>query len=356
MIHSLILPAQILPALSIPSPPIREFHIGPLPIRFYALCIITGVIVGSIIATRRWIARGGARDTVETVALVSVPFGIVGARIYHVITDHQLYFGPGEQPIRALYIWDGGLGIWGGVALGALGGYLVARRRKIRFWALADALAPGVAVAQAIGRLGNYFNQELYGGPTTLPWGLQIAPEYRLPGYEHYSTFHPTFLYELVWDLAVAVALVLLDRRFRLGHGKVFALYAMLYTVGRGWVEHMRIDPAHHFLGLRLNDYTSAVVFVVSLGCLIYLIRRKPGREEIVEGDRRYVNGVLPDEDESAQSTEPAKSAPEERTADRSDEDSSSAQEPAGNDSGADESGDVKQTENGEAEHPTATR
>ena len=292
MIHELVLPA-----LSIPSPPIREFHIGPIPIRFYALCIITGVIVGSVIATRRWIARGGARDTVETVALVSVPFGIVGARIYHVITDHQLYFGPGQHPIRMFYIWDGGLGIWGGVAFGALGGYLVARRRKIRFWALADALAPGVAVAQAIGRLGNYFNQELYGGPTTLPWGLQIAPEYRLPGFEQYSTFHPTFLYELVWDLAVAGALVLLDRRFTLGHGKVFALYAMLYTIGRGWVEHLRIDPAHHFLGLRLNDYTSAVVFLASLGCLIYLIRRKPGREEIVEGDRRYVNGVLPDDD-----------------------------------------------------------
>lgn len=346
MIHALILPAQILP-LSIPSPPIREFHLGPLPIRFYALCIITGVIVGSIIATRRWIARGGARDTVETVALVSVPFGIVGARIYHVITDHQLYFGPGQHPIRMFYIWDGGLGIWGGVALGALGGYLVARRRKIRFWALADALAPGVAVAQAIGRLGNYFNQELYGGPTTLPWGLQIAPEYRLPGYEQYSTFHPTFLYELVWDLAVAVALVLLDRRFKLGHGKVFALYAMLYTIGRGWVEHLRIDPAHHFLGLRLNDYTSAVVFLVSLGCLIYLVRRKPGREEIVEGDRRYVNGVLLDEDGSAQSAE-------EPVAEGTAGDEDSGDETAADDA-ADRAVPLNETESGDAEHPTAT-
>ncbi|GAB3928105.1 prolipoprotein diacylglyceryl transferase 2 [Microlunatus endophyticus] len=288
----------MIPALSIPSPPFREFHLGPLPIRMYALCIITGVVVGTIIATRRWIARGGARDTVETVALVSVPFGIVGARAYHVITDHQLYFGPGQHPIRALYIWDGGLGIWGGVALGALGGYLVARRRKIRFWALADALAPGVVVAQAIGRLGNYFNQELYGGPTTLPWGLQVDPQYRMAGYEQYATFHPTFLYELLWDLAVGVALVLLDRRFKLGHGKVFALYAMFYTAGRAWVEHLRIDPAHRIDGLRLNDYTSGVVFLVALVVLLLLVRFRPGREEIVEGDRRYVDGVLPDQED----------------------------------------------------------
>ncbi|QGN32384.1 prolipoprotein diacylglyceryl transferase [Microlunatus sp. Gsoil 973] len=310
-------------SLSIPSPPFSEFHLGPIPIRMYALCIITGVIVGTIIATRRWVARGGARDTVETVALVSVPFGIVGARIYHVITDHQLYFGPGREPIRALYIWDGGLGIWGGVALGALGGYLVARRRKIRFWALADALAPGVVVAQAIGRVGNYFNQELFGGPTTLPWALQIAPAYRIPGFEQYATFHPTFLYELIWDLACAAALVLLDRRFTLGHGKVFMLYAMFYTAGRAWVEHLRIDPAHHFGGLRLNDYTSGVVFLLALVALIYLIRNKPGREEIVEGDQRYVDGVLPEPEAVAEET-PA--APDDdaviaRVTDRADKD-----------------------------------
>jgi prolipoprotein diacylglyceryl transferase len=295
----------LLPVLSIPSPPFREFHLGPLPIRMYALCIIGGVVVGTIIGTRRWIARGGARDTVETVALVSVPFGIIGARIYHVITDHQLYFGPGRHPIQVLYIWDGGLGIWGGVALGAFGGWLVARRRKIRFWALADALAPGVVVAQAIGRLGNYFNQELYGRPTNLPWGLKIDPQYRIPGFEQYSTFHPTFLYELIWDLGVFVALVLLDRRFTLGHGKVFMLYAMLYTAGRAWVEHLRIDPAHHILGLRLNDYVSAAVFLAAALCLIYLIRFKPGREEIVEGDFRYVDGLPPKEPEGSQHASP---------------------------------------------------
>jgi prolipoprotein diacylglyceryl transferase len=324
------LPGSAAP-LSIPSPPFTEFHLGPLPIRMYALCIITGVIVGTVIATRRWIARGGSRDAVETVALVGVPFGIIGARIYHVITDHQLYFGPGRQPIRALYIWDGGLGIWGGVALGAVGAYLVARRRKIRFPALADALAPGIVVAQAIGRLGNWFNQELYGSPSTLPWALRIDPQYRLPGYEQVATYHPTFLYELLWDLAVGAALVLLDRRFRLGHGKVFMLYAMLYTAGRAWVEHLRIDPAHHIGGFRINDYVSVIVFLIALVWLIYLIRTKPGREPIVEGDAPFVNGYPPQadrpEDDRTESaadpgadvteSSPASVPPPERPADR---------------------------------------
>lgn len=287
--------------LSIPSPPVNEWWLfGKVPIRAYALCIIAGIVIGVIIATRRWMARGGSRDTVETVALAAVPFGIVGARAYHVITDHQLYFGPGKHPIQALYIWDGGLGIWGGVALGAFGGYLVARSRKIRFWALADALAPGVAVAQAIGRLGNYFNQELIGRPTTLPWGLEIAPLDRPPGFEQYATFHPTFAYELLWDLGVAVAIILLDRKFRLGHGKVFMLYVMLYTVGRGWVEALRIDPAHRIFGLRINDYVSIAVFLAALGCLLWLIRNKPGREPIVEGTFAYVNGYPPEPDDSA--------------------------------------------------------
>jgi prolipoprotein diacylglyceryl transferase len=284
-----------LTVLSIPSPPIREWLLfGRVPIRFYALCIITGVIVGVVIATRRWMARGGSRDAVETVALVSVPFGIVGARLYHVITDHQLYFGPGKIWYHAFFIWDGGLGIWGGVALGAVGGYLVARRRKIRFWALADALAPGVAVAQAIGRLGNWFNQELFGKPSTLPWALQIAPEYRPDGYTQYATFHPTFLYELIWDLGVAVGIVLLDRKFKLGHGKVFVLYVMFYTIGRAWVEHLRIDPAHTIGGFRINDYVSVVVCLAALAVFIWLTRTKHGREPIVEGDFVYVNGQPP--------------------------------------------------------------
>lgn len=298
------------PLLFLPSPPQASWQLGPLTLHAYAVCIITGIVVGAIIGTRRWVARGGSRDAVETVVLLAVPFGIVGARLYHVITDYQLYFGPGKRPIEALFIWNGGLGIWGGVALGALGAYLVARRRKIRFGALADAMAPGILLAQAIGRLGNWFNQELYGRPSTLPWAVQIDPEYRLPGYEDVATYQPTFLYELVWNALGAAALILLDRRFKLGHGKVFALYVMIYTAGRAWIEHLRIDPAHTFFGFRLNDYVSVAVFLAALIWFIWLVRNRPGREEIVEGDFRYVNGRPPEDPaHAADSSEDTESA-----------------------------------------------
>jgi prolipoprotein diacylglyceryl transferase len=216
--------------------------------------------------------------------VVGVPFGIVGARLYHVITDYQLYFGPGRQPLNALKIWEGGLGVWGAIAFGILGGYLVARRRRIAFPAVLDAIAPAILVAQAIGRLGNWFNQELFGRPTTLPWGLEIAAQYRPAGYTQFATFHPTFLYEILWNLAAAVLLVWLDRRFRLGHGKVFALYVMLYCAGRFWIEALRIDTVNEIGGFRLNNYTALIGFVVALVWLIWLIRNRPGREEIVEG------------------------------------------------------------------------
>jgi prolipoprotein diacylglyceryl transferase len=274
------------------------------------------VIAAVIIGTRRWLARGGARDTVETVALVAVPFGIVGARIYHVITDYQLYFGPGREPIRALYIWQGGLGIWGGVALGAVGAYLVARRRKVRFWALGDALAPGLLVAQAIGRLGNYFNQELYGRPTTVPWAVQIDPEHRVPGYEQYATFHPTFLYELIWNLLSAAVLVFLDRRYQLGHGKVFTLYVMFYTAGRTWIEWLRIDAANHIGEFRINNYVSVLVFLAASLVFVFLHLKRPGREEIVEGDVRLVNGLPPEEAAAGtQQVAPSDAADGQRTA-----------------------------------------
>jgi len=194
--------------LFIPSPSSGVWHLFGLPLRAYALCIIVGIIVGGVIASRRWRARGGTPDTLELVIAVAIPCGIVGARIYHVITDYQLYFGPGRDPLDALKIWNGGLGIWGAVAGGVLGGYLVGRRRKVRFPAMLDAVAPGLVVAQAIGRLGNWFNQELFGRPTTLPWGLEIDERYRPTAYEQYATFHPTFLYELLWNLGVAGVLV----------------------------------------------------------------------------------------------------------------------------------------------------
>ncbi len=273
-----------LTGLSIPSPSTNIWYIGAFPLRAYALCIIAGIIVGMIIATRRWRARGGSADTLESVVVIAVPCGIIGARIYHVITDYQLYFGPGKHPIDALKIWQGGLGVWGAIALAAVGAYVVARRKNLAFPALLDAVAPGIIVAQAIGRVGNWFNQELFGRPTTLPWALEIAPQYRPAGFTQDATFHPTFLYEVVWNLAVAVVLVVLDRRFRLGHGKVFALYVMLYCAGRFWIEALRIDAVNQIGGFRLNNYTSLIVFVAALGWLIWLVRRRPGREEVVEG------------------------------------------------------------------------
>ena len=270
--------------LSIPSPSTGVWHIGAFPLRAYALCIIAGIVVAMIIATRRWQARGGTADSMEMMVVVGVPFGIVGARLYHVITDYQLYFGPGRQPLNALKIWEGGLGVWGAIAFGVLGGYLVARRRRIAFPAVLDAVAPAILVAQAIGRLGNWFNQELFGRPTTLPWALEIAPQYRPPGFAQFATFHPTFLYEMLWDLAAAAVLVWLDRRFRLGHGKVFALYVLLYTAGRFWIEALRIDTVNEIGGFRLNNYTSLLGFLIALVWLIWLIRNRPGREEVVEG------------------------------------------------------------------------
>ena len=270
--------------LSIPSPSTNIWHIGAFPLRAYALCIIAGIIVAMIIANRRWEARGGTSDSMEMMVVVGVPFGIVGARLYHVITDYQLYFGPGRHPLNALKIWEGGLGVWGAIAFGVLGGYLVARRRRIAFPAVLDAIAPAILVAQAIGRLGNWFNQELFGRPTTLPWALQIAPQYRPPGYEQFATFHPTFLYEMLWDLTAAVVLVWLDRRFRLGHGKVFALYVLLYTAGRFWIEALRIDTVNEIGGFRLNNYTSLIGFVLACAWFAWLVKNRPGRETVVEG------------------------------------------------------------------------
>jgi prolipoprotein diacylglyceryl transferase len=297
--------------LSIPSPSTNIWHIGAFPLRAYALCIIAGIIVAVIIATRRWQARGGTADSMELMVVVGVPFGIVGARLYHVITDYQLYFGQGRQPLNALKIWEGGLGVWGAIAFGLLGGYLVARRRRIAFPAVLDAIAPAILVAQAIGRIGNWFNQELFGRPTTLPWGLEIAAQYRPSGYSQFATFHPTFLYEILWNLAAAVLLVWLDRRFRLGHGKVFALYVLLYCGGRFWIETLRIDTVNEIGGFRLNNYTALIGFVVALVWLIWLIRNRPGREEIVEGIGLSVESVAEDSTTERSSTDDAVEADE---------------------------------------------
>ena len=274
---------------SIPSPSQGVWSLGPFPVRAYALLIIAGIIVAIIVGSRRYVARGGSSGVIGDIALWAVPFGIIGGRLYHVLSDWQLYFGPGGSGIvGALRIWDGGLGIWGAVALGGLGAWIGARRLGVALPPIADSIAPGIALAQAIGRWGNWFNQELFGAPTTLPWGLQIAPQNRPAGYTDFETFHPTFLYESLWMVAVALVLIWADKRFRMGHGRVFALYVLLYCLGRVWIEYLRIDAANTIFGVRLNVWTS---ILVGLGALVYLIvsaRLRPGREEVLP-PRKYV-------------------------------------------------------------------
>lgn len=266
-------------AAGIPSPSQGVWHLGPFPLRAYAFAILLGIVAAAVITRRRWAERGGDPETVLEIAYWAVPFGIVGGRIYHVISSPDAYFGPGGDPVRALFIWEGGLGIWGAIAFGAVGAWIGCRRHGVRLAPFADALAPGLLVAQAIGRLGNWFNQELFGGPTTLPWGLQIDEAHLPAGFEPGTLFHPTFLYELLWNLGAAALLVWLDRRFRLGHGRVFWLYVALYTAGRLWIEMLRIDPAETVLGLRLNVWTSVVVGVGALVAFVVVGRRHPGRD-----------------------------------------------------------------------------
>ncbi|MFB7664595.1 prolipoprotein diacylglyceryl transferase [Kitasatospora sp. NPDC056138] len=262
----------------IPSPSRGVLYLGPVPLRAYAFCIIIGVVVAVWLGSKRWVARGGAKHTVGDIAVWAVPFGLVGGRLYHVITDHQLYFGDGKDPWNAFKIWEGGLGIWGAIALGAVGAWIGARRRGVPLPAYADAIAPGIALAQACGRWGNWFNQELYGKATTLPWGLKIHKV--LPdGTVADGVYHPTFLYESLWCVGVALLVIWADRRFTLGHGRAFALYVAAYTVGRAWIEYLRIDEAHHILGLRLNDWTAIVVFVGAVAYLVIVGRKRPGRE-----------------------------------------------------------------------------
>lgn len=281
-------------SLSIPSPSQGIWHLGPVPIRAYALCIILGIVAAVWIGERRWVARGGKAGEIQDLALWAVPFGIVGGRLYHVITDHDLYFGEGRNAVDALKIWQGGLGIWGAIILGAIGVMIGGRVMGIRVLPALDALAPGVLVAQAIGRFGNWFNQELFGKPTDLPWALEIDRDHRPPGYEDVATFHPTFLYEALWCLAAFAVIILLDRRFRLGHGKVVALYALLYTAGRGWIETLRIDPVElqDVGGLRFNVWMSMVVFTLAAGYLLWATRTRPGREESIYRGGHEHDGV----------------------------------------------------------------
>jgi prolipoprotein diacylglyceryl transferase len=287
---------------AIPSPSTSVWHVFGLPVRAYAICIVLGIIAALLIMERRMRARGVAPWASLDIAVWAVPFGIVGARIYHLITSPQAYFGSGGDPIRALYIWEGGLGIWGAVAGGAFGAWLAARQIGVPLSLVAESLAPGLPVAQAIGRFGNWFNNELYGSVTTLPWGLRVhVMQPDDPGHANIidgkpetrpDLYHPTFLYEAIWDIGVALLVWLLDRKFKFGRGRSFALYVMAYTAGRFWIEMLRIDDANHLFGIRINVFVAAVVFVAAL---IYFV--------VVRGPRAY---VVP---EDAPETEPEPAA-----------------------------------------------
>jgi prolipoprotein diacylglyceryl transferase len=289
---------------SFPSPPQGVWHLGPIPIRAYALCIIAGIIVAIVWGERRFQARGGQKGFITDMAVWAVPFGLVGGRLYHLATDWRTYFGPGGNPIGALEVWNGGLGIWGAIALGGVGAWIGARRRGVPLPAVADAIAPGIVLAQAIGRIGNYFNQELYGRATDVPWALEIYnrvdpstgiadPINGVAQGPPTELVHPTFLYELLWNIGVAILVVWADRRFKLGHGRAFALYVAGYTAGRFWIELMRNDEATHIFGVRINVFTAGIVFI---GAVVYLIvaRKRGPREDLVAIREAYEAG-LPD-------------------------------------------------------------
>ncbi len=251
---------------SIPSPPGKGIHIGPLQFRAYGLMIAIGVIVAARWSDRRWQEHTGKPGVVSGLAVWAVPAGVIGARLYHVITDYELYT---HNLLKVFAIWDGGLGIPGGIAAGVGTGVLVARHRSLPIGQLLDVVAPALPLAQAIGRWGNWFNQELFGRPSTLPWAVRIDAANRPAGFETFTTFQPTFLYESLWNLAVVAVVLLIERRRRLRPGRLFAVYIAGYAIGRFIVERMRIDFAHRIAGLRVNEWTSIASFVIAMGFIV---------------------------------------------------------------------------------------
>jgi len=257
---------------SIPSPSFHTLEIGPLTLRMYGLCIALGVIAAVVISSKRWEARGGNPDDIGTIALWAVPAGVIGARLYHVATDWKTYR---DDWGAAFNITQGGLGIPGGILLGVLVGVIVVKKKGLPVAPLLDVVAPAIPVAQAIGRLGNWFNQEVFGRPTTLPWGLEIDAANRPIGYEQFTTFHPTFLYEGLWNLAVAGLLIWIDRSRKLRPGELFAGYVLGYGIGRLWVEELRIDHASLIWGVRVNIWMSAILIIGSITYIV-ISRRRP--------------------------------------------------------------------------------
>ncbi|MGO1451119.1 MAG: prolipoprotein diacylglyceryl transferase [Brevibacterium yomogidense] len=306
---------------SIPSPAWSGFDIGPLRIHAYALCILVGIVLALWLTNRRWQARGGTEDDLWTLAIWAIPSGIIGGRIYHVFSSPAPYFGPNGDPVAALYIWNGGLGIWGAVALGVLVVLFVCRRHGFRFTSFLDAAAPGLILAQAAGRWGNWFNQELFGAPTDLPWGLEIdrtSPTWPDPSLPADTLFHPTFLYESLWNVVGCFVLLWAGRRFSLWRGQVFFLYLAYYTLGRVWIEALRIDAAEHILGLRLNVWTSILIFLVGVVLLAVSRTRHGGGADSAYTDDRprpEADGPGPGAS-SADGTAPAGGAVADRGAD----------------------------------------
>ncbi len=330
--------AAALAPLSIPSPSWSGFDIplpwGALRIHAYALCILAGIIVGLWLTSARWKSRKAPEGSLWDIAIWAIPFGIVGGRLYHVFSSPDAYFGPGFDGTGDLslipQIQRGGLGIWGAVVLGALGAWIGCRRAGVKLTAFMDAAAPGLLLAQAIGRWGNWFNQELFGAPTTLPWGLEIDPTNpNFPaGMPAGTLFHPTFLYESVWNLVGVAILLLLDRRFHFRRGRLFWLYAVYYTLGRVWIEALRIDDAEQVtlfgLTTRLNVWTSILVFVVAL-VVFFLLGLKgrpvpdtpylPGKEPAEGSEEGEGAAAVPSSNGKA---EPSESADEAGSADGS--------------------------------------
>ena len=278
----------------IPSPSISQFSLGPINIRFYALSILAGILIAMYITTRRWKRVGGDFNQILDLVLVSLPAGIVGARLYHVITTPEKFFGPQGDFFEIFRIWNGGLGIWGGIFLGALAACAFCKYRKYPVGLLADSAAPAVLIAQGVGRLGNWFNQELYGAPTTLPWGLKLnyAATQAIGHSERCydgltcpagTLFHPTFLYEMIWNFVGAALLICFGKVLykKLKAGSLFALYVMWYTAGRVWIEALRIDFSHVFLGVRINVWVSIIVFIVGAVCFAILQHSNSTRESL---------------------------------------------------------------------------
>lgn len=286
---------MILP-LSIPSPGLQFLQIGPLRIYFYALCILTGIVIAAIWTGRRLTRRGGERGVVIDFAVWAVVLGIIGARAYHVLTHWGDYFGPGKNMLEVFAFWNGGIAIFGSLIGGGIGVFVASRITGVRFWSFADALVPGMLLAQAAGRFGNYFNHELFGGPTTLPWGLEIEssnPAFPI-GLPEGTLFHPTFLYEIVWNVVGLVLLLLIERKWRPRWGMFFGMYLIWYGIGRFFIEGMRVDPSLLFLGLRSNQWTALLAVVLGLAIIIVQRMRHIGLESSIylPGRRNPQNAI----------------------------------------------------------------